>query len=315
MISHAALHLNLVAVWAPPLALIVLDELLIRRRRSPVALGAVLGVLAGVQLLISEEILATAAVAAAVFAGILALVSRDRALVTEGARRVGRAFFPALAGLLVVGGLPLAVQFLGPQRIGSRIQDTAVYSTDLLNLVLPTRYQLFAPEAATRISHEFSGLYHEATAYAGLPLLVLLVVVVARRWDDLRIRVAGLMAAAMLVLSLGQTLTVGGVDTGLPLPWLPLSLLPLLEHAIPGRLTLYMWLAIAAIVAVVVSELVARRPVSAGPRLAGLGLPGSALPRLAVLALTLALVIPAPLGASSVAGPGVLPVVRPPGDR
>ena len=286
VVSHAALHLNLVAVWAPPLALIVLDELLIRRRRSPVALGATLGVLAGLQLLTFEEILATGAVAATVFAGILVLVARDRPLVMGGARRVARAFLPALAGLLVVSGLPLAVQFLGPQQVGARIQDTALFSTDLLNLVLPTRYQLLAPEAATRISHEFSGLYHEATAYIGLPLLVILGFVVARRWADLPIRVAGLMAVAMFVLSLGQTLRVGGVTTDLPLPWLPISLLPLLEHAIPGRLTLFMWLAIAVIVAVVVGELGARRPAHAAPRLAALG-------------LALVMVVPAPLGSST----------------
>ncbi len=76
--SHAALHLNLVSVWAPPLVLIVLDEMLVRRRRNPVTLGAALGVLAGIQLLTSEEILATGAVAAAVFAGVLAIVTRDR---------------------------------------------------------------------------------------------------------------------------------------------------------------------------------------------------------------------------------------------
>jgi len=44
--SHAGLHLNLVAAWSPPLVLIVIDELLVRRRRSPVMLGAALGVLA-----------------------------------------------------------------------------------------------------------------------------------------------------------------------------------------------------------------------------------------------------------------------------
>ncbi len=156
--SHAALHLNLIAVWMPPLVLIVLEELLVRRRRSPAALGAVIGLIAGVQLLIFEEILATGTVAAAVFAGILALVARDRVLIANGVRRVVRAFLPALAGLLVVSGLPLAVQFLGPLRIEARVQDTARFSTDLLNLVLPTRYQLFVPEAATRISHQFSGL-------------------------------------------------------------------------------------------------------------------------------------------------------------
>jgi hypothetical protein len=233
---------------------------------------------------------ATGAVAAAVLAGILALTARNRAAISEGARRVGRAALPALAGLLVVAGLPLAVQFLGPLRIGGQVQDTGRFSTDLLNVVLPTRYQLFAPEAATAISHEFSGLYHEATAYLGLPMLVILVVVVVRRWADLRLRVAGLMAAAMLVLSLGQTLRVGGAETGVPLPWLPLSLLPLLEHAIPGRLTLYLWLAVAAIVAVLVSELAARRRAEAAPRLVALG-------------LALAVALPAPLGSSTVEVP------------
>lgn len=114
---------------------------------------------------------------------------------------------------------------------------------------------------------------------------MILGVVVTRRWADLRIRVAGLMAAAMCVLSLGQTLRVGGMTTDLPLPWLPISLLPLLEHTIPGPLTLYMWLAIAMIVAVVVSELRTRRP-------------GWAAPRLAALGLALALAIPAPPGFS-----------------
>ncbi|OGO56843.1 MAG: hypothetical protein A2V85_13725 [Chloroflexi bacterium RBG_16_72_14] len=288
--SHASLHLNLVAVWVPPLVLIVLDELLARRRRGPVRLGAALGVLAGLQVLIFEELVATGAVAAAVLAAILALTARNRATIAEGARRVGRAALPALAGLLVVAGLPLAVQFLGPLRIGGQVQDTARFSTDLLNVVLPTRYQLFAPEAATSISYEFSGLYHEATAYLGLPLLVILVVVAARRWADRRLRVAGLMAAAMLVLSLGQTLRVGGAATGVPLPWLPLSLLPLLEHAIPGRLTLYLWLAVAAIVAVLVGELAARHPSQAAPRLAALG-------------LALAVALPAPLGSSTVEVP------------
>lgn len=290
VVSHAALHLNLVAVWMPPMVLIVLDELLVRRRHGPVALGLALGLLAGVQMLIFEELVATGAVGAAVLAGVLAITARDRAAIVDGGRRVARAFLPALAGLLAVAGLPLAVQFLGPLRVGGQVQDTARFSTDLLNLVLPTRYQLLAPDVATRISHEFSGLYHEATAYLGLPLLVILVVAVARRWTDPRLRVAGLMAGAMLVLSLGQTLRVGGVDTGVPLPWLPISMLPLLEHAIPGRLTLYMWLAVAAIVAILVSELAGRRVPQAAPRLA-------------VLGLAAALAIPAPVGSSTVEVP------------
>lgn len=290
VVSHAVLHLNLVVVWAPPVMLVLLDELLVRRRYGPVRLGAAIGVVAGLQLLTFEEILATGAVAAAVLAGVLVIVVRDRAAVAAGARRVGRAFLPALTALLLIGGVPLAVQFRGPLQVHGRLQDTGVFSTDLANLVLPTKYTLLAPEAATQISHQFSGLFHEATGYVGLPLLVILIVVVARRWSDLRIRVAGLMAAAMLVLSLGQTLKVAGSDTAQILPWQLLGELPLMEHAIPGRVTVYMWLAIAAIVAILVSELVARRP-------------SDAAPRLAVLGLSLALIVPAPLGSSTVEVP------------
>jgi hypothetical protein len=290
VVSHAAIHLNLTAVFLPPLVLIVLDELLVRRGRGPVMLGAALGLLAGLQLLVSEEILATGAVAAAVFAGVVALVIRDAAAIAAGARRVARGFIPAAAGLALVAGLPLAVQLLGPLRLQGRVQDTAVFSTDLLNLIVPTHYQLLAPDAATRISSDFSGLYHEATAYIGLPLLVILVVVVARTWADLRIRVAGLVAAVVFVLSLGQVLRIGGAATGLPLPWLPFSHLPLLEHALPGRLTLYMWLAIAVIVCVVVGQVRRLRPAAAAPRLAALG-------------LGLALAAPASLGSSTTAVP------------
>jgi hypothetical protein len=290
VVSHAVLHLNLVVAWAPPVILVLLDELLVRRRYGPGRLGAAIGFVAGLQVLVFEEVLATGALAAAVLALLLLLVARDRGAIADGVRRVARAFLPALAGLLVVAGIPLAVQFLGPQRIHGSVQDTARFSTDLANLVLPTGYQLFAPEVATEISHQLSGLYHEATGYVGLPLLLVLVVVVARRWSDRRIRVAGLMAATMLVLSLGQTLRIGGTDTGQYLPWQPISLLPLIEHALPGRMTLYMWLAISTIVAILVGELVGQL---VARRLS------YAVPRLVVLGLSLALILPAPLRSST----------------
>ena len=223
-------------------------------------LGAALGALAGLQVLVFEEVLATGAVAAAVFAGILALVVRDRARVAESTRRVGRACLPALGAFLAVAGLPLAVQFLGPLRVGGRVSGTAVFSTDLLNLVLPTPYQLVAPEIATDISRQFSGLFHEATAYVGLPLLVILVVVAVRRWSDLRVRVAGLDGRRDVRALARSDAAAREHDTATcRCRGCPISLLPLLEHALPGRLTLYMWLAIADVLAVVVSEVTRAR--------------------------------------------------------
>jgi len=287
VIPHAAIHLNLASVWAPPLFLLLLDDIVIRRRRSPRLLGVAVGVLAVAQLLTSEEILATSAIAASMVVLLLALsLRRDRDLLVARGRRLVEATATGAATFLALAGWPLAVQFLGPGRIAARVGDSQTFSTDLLNLVLPTKYQLISPEAATQVSDHFSGLFHEASAYVGLPLLLLLTVIVARRWGDLRIRIAGLFGATIFVLSLGPVLHIGAVSTGWSMPWLPLSHLPLLENILPARLAVFMWLAIGVLVAVEIDRI---RHVPTGQ---------GAL-RLAALGIAVLLCAPAPLRSST----------------
>jgi hypothetical protein len=284
--SHAALHLNFLSAWAPPLFLMLFDDLLVRRQRRPEVLGIAIGVVGALQLLTSEEVLATSAVAIAVLAVVVALVVRDRTQLRLAAGRAVRAIIPALAAFLLIGGFPLAVQFFGPQQIHSPVQDASRFSTDLLNLVLPTPYQLIAPDAATKLSTHFSTLYHEATGYVGVPLLLLGGwIVVARRRDPVVV-VAAAMAVAMFVLSLGPELHVDAASTDIPLPWLPIGNLPLMGHVLPGRLTLYMWLAIAGLVAIAVDHALdhARRP---------------AAMRLAAVGVALLFVLPAPARSST----------------
>ncbi len=172
--SHTALHLNMVHVWAPPLFLIILDELAVRRRYRPEMLGVVLGVVGAIQLLTFEEILATSALAGLLLVLVMGSSSTSVAATIESTRRLLRSVIPGVAMFLLIGGLPLAVQFFGPQQIQGQVQPPAVFSTDLLNVILPTDYTLLAPERATAISDEFSGLHHEATGYIGLPMLVVL---------------------------------------------------------------------------------------------------------------------------------------------
>jgi hypothetical protein len=293
--SHASIHLNLTAAWAPPLFLILLDEILVRRGRSPLKLGVGLGLLAAAQFLVAEEVLATSVVAAAVFVAVLgaaAATSRDRrAEVVVAARRLVTALAGATVTFLVVAGWPLAVQLFGPLRIKGAVQDVDRFSSDLLNLIVPTKFQLFAPDAATAMSRDFSGLFHEDTAYLGLALIVVLAWIAASRWGDVRVRVAAIMSAAMFVLSLGPTLHFGGESTGIPMPWLPFTRLPLLEHALPGRLTMFMFLTVAALIAVAVDGSLARPARGAVPRLAAIG-------------VALVLFVPAPLSSSTVAVPG-----------
>ena len=56
-----------------------------------------------------------------------------------------------------------------------------------------------------------------ATAYIGIPLLLVLVVLVVTRWSDPRVRVGGLVALVLFVLSLGPVLHLATEDTGIPI--------------------------------------------------------------------------------------------------
>ncbi|HEY1842393.1 MAG TPA: hypothetical protein VGG53_19685 [Mycobacterium sp.] len=285
VVSHAALHLNLATAWVPPLFLLAINELLVIRRRPPWQVGVVLGVLGSAQLMITEEILATSVVAAAVLICVMAVARRDgrvRARWRQGVVRLAPAVAVATMTFLLLTAWPLTAQFFGPQRLSQQVQNPKTFSTDLLNLILPTPYQLIAPQAATRVSHEFSGFYHEATGYLGLPLLGLLVVVTIRHWDDLRIRVAGVAGALLLVLSLGPWLHIGREALHVPLPWWALGKLPLLKHVLPARFTLFVWLAVAVVIAIVIAR---------ATRLA----PRPAAQRLLAVAASLVLLLPAPL--------------------
>ncbi|HEX6538928.1 MAG TPA: hypothetical protein VF155_07095 [Candidatus Dormibacteraeota bacterium] len=280
--QQTGLHLQVAFTVVLPLMLLVLDSLFIRRRRAPWVLGVMLGALAALQLLIFEEVLLTSALFIVI--GLVALGwgrwYTVRRLVMPAVEALGA----AVLVFAVLAAWPLWVQFLGPQGVHGALQNTDSFSTDLLNLVLPTQYQRVAPAAATAISTHFSGLDGEATAYIGLPLLIVLVAFVATHWRDVRVRVAAIVAGAALVFSFGPHLHIGGQSTGWPLPWWPLAHLPLVENVLPARLSLYMWTGIAVLIGVAVDIAVRsaswRRSVAA----------------LVTIAVSLAAVIPATLG-------------------
>lgn len=280
--QQSILHLQVMFTALVPLFVLVLDSLFIRRSRPPWQIGAVLGVLTAFELLIFEEVLLTLVLFVAI--GLLALgwgrwgEMRERLAV--GVEAIGA----AILTFVVLCAWPLYVQFLGPQRIHGAVQQADSFSTDFLNIVLPTQYQRISPAAATTISQHFSGLDGEATAYIGLPLLVLLVAFIATHWRDIRVRTAAIVAGVALILSLGPTLHIAGTSTGWPLPWWPIAKLPLAENILPARLSLYMWLAIAVLVAIAVEA--ALRAQTWRRTAAGL----------AAIAVSLAAIVPAGLG-------------------
>jgi hypothetical protein len=223
-------HLHVSLAFLVPLMLLGLHEALVRQRRSPWLVGAGLGAMAGCQLLIGEELLAMTALLG--FAMFLLLVLSNLRRLRDRWAYAAKVFGAALVLLAAIVVWPLSVQFTGPQRIHGDIQKTN-YSNDLQGFILPGWPQALSHDGAAELVEGFAG---GNSAYLGLPL-VLVLVVLAVRWRSsgvVRVGLALMVAAA--VLSLGPTLLVGGRDTGIPLPWAFFDDLPLLPSLIPARL-------------------------------------------------------------------------------
>ncbi len=169
-----------------------------------------------------------------------------------------------------------------------RCRNSDSFSTDLLNLVVPTHQQLIAPDAAASLAGHFTGGFDfEANAYIGFPLLLLLTAFTATHWKDLRVRAAAIVAVAAFLLSLGPHLHIGGTSTGWPLPFWLLAHVPLLQDIQPNRLAVLMWLAIAVLVAVAVDRALTGRFWT------------QMVPRLGVLGVALVAILPAGLPVST----------------
>jgi hypothetical protein len=232
MVGHAH-HPNLVLVFLLPLLLVLVDEILVRQRRSPLWLGVVLGLVAAAQLLTGEELL----VATGLVAGVLLVV-----LAVTHPRAVGGRVRPALVALAVsllvfvpLVAWPVKAQLTGPARVQSDITPEVRGSSDLLALVTPNRLSAIAPDAAIRLGDRFEG---NKETYLGIPLLLVAVAVVVARRRDAFVRVGFVLLVVCLLLSLGARLRVGGQPTGVVLPWTAMEALPLLQNMVPSRLAL-----------------------------------------------------------------------------
>jgi len=258
LIAHeAAGHSNQVTVLTVPLLLLLFDSLLVRQRRSPWLLGLFLGALAAVQVYITEEVLAGEAVMAV--AGLLLLaVLAGRGRRTVITRRLPPALLAAAPVFLLLTAPLLWTQFVGPQHLSGQVRASNKYVTDLANFVVPTRLQALAPHSA--LTQQFTGNLGEWTAYLGLPLIAAALAVTFWQWRRPLVRWAAAMAVVAAILSLGPSLHVAGHDTHLPLPWRLLGHLPLLNSALPARLTLYMFLAVGLLLAIGIDAILHSQP-------------------------------------------------------
>ena len=264
MISRSNGEIHMTIAIFPPLALLALDEILVRQRRSRWLVGAGLGVAAAAELLTSEEILALTVMLAAL--GIAVVAIPHWRLIPARLPYAAQALGAAAVVFLVLAAYPLSVQFLGPLRVQGVLPDP--YWTDIWAWFVPTRWQ--AVQFASAIAHQFMSrnINEEGGAYIGVPLILIGLWATVRFWRRDIVRVASIVAVAASLLAMGDHLHIRGHATRVPLPFRVLEHLPILKNVSPPRFTIFMYLMVALLLAIFVDWALANH----GPlRVVGIG--------------------------------------------
>ena len=256
MISRSNGEIHMTIAIFPPLALLALDEILVRQRRSRWLVGAGLGVAAAAELLTSEEILALTVMLAAL--GVAVVAIPHWRLIPARLPYAAEALGAAAVVFLLLAAYPLAVQFLGPLRVQGVLPDP--YWTDIWAWVVPTRWQ--AVQFASTIAHQFMSrnINEEGGAYIGVPLILIGLWVTVRFWRRDIVRVASIVAVAASALAMGDHLHVRGHATRVPLPFRVLEHLPILKNVSPPRFTIFTYLMVALLLAIFVDWALGSRP-------------------------------------------------------
>ena len=254
--------------------------------------GGWLGLLAGVQFFIGEELLvATALVAGIVLAVLVMMTPR---VVAGQAIRSAAGLATAAGTAVLICGYALWVQLHGPLTQHGSPWNTNRFRNRAAAFVTPDGTMLFhTPSGAAAIARHPAYLA-EYVAYLGYPLLVVLIVAAARYWRDRRVRVAAVACAVVEILSLGGTQVVRGVTVPpVFLPWHWLSRLPVLSQMLPDRLSILAD-GLAAVVLAVSLDLALSA--SEQPRWRRQGIP------VAIAAIAVLPLIPLPMHTSQVPG-------------
>src|SRR5262249_55084906 len=244
-------HLNLDLIFVVPLLLLFV----VQRARgglSPPRFVAALVISTLVQLGFSTEILATSclfgALAWLIFLAFCPREERQRLWVVAGDI--------ILSGVIaVVLAAPfLFFAFKGLTGLPDFLAAPEFYSADLLNYFVPTRVTRLGGDFFANVAFWFPGNPSEQGAYLGLPLILILIFqfLGIRRRPYLKPVLVTLVV--LLLFSLGPTLHVAGVRTGLWLPWRLGLDLPFIHHALPTRFSMFVALLAALIAALWLSE-------------------------------------------------------------
>ena len=267
MLTEGMLHVFLVFLPLLPPLIPLIDRWLVRADRSPYRCGALVGLLLGLEMLISAELVALFAIFAVI--ALIPLAIRHRDLVRSRLPLLVRGLGAGAVVGLLIGGYVIWMLLAGPQRpVGPphSVENLDSYHADLLSPILPSRPQLFRPPLLHDVGELFvRGIVHENGFYVGIPLLAL--VIVGTVWLRRHALVLSLATLGVIsfVLGLGTRLTMANHTTAIPLPVAALARVPLLQEVGPTRFALPIQLVASVLLALVVDQLL-RRPALDGVR-------------------------------------------------
>jgi len=248
-------HLNLSFTMFVPLLLLTI----LRRLRGDLSRPAFIllaGILIICQFLISIEIFAMMLIFGAI-AWALALVYLPQ-LRLPLRRLFADALATAPAVVILTSPFLLSmVMHYGVLRLPK--DDPYNFSTDLLNIFIPTMVNIFGGFPCNAVSNHFSGDVLEQDGYIGLPLLAI-VFLFAREKGHLPVQRFLLVVFLCITLaSFGPHLLIAGHYFRIVLPWIFAVHVPLVASALPARFAMFSSLILAIIAAMWVADAPAGR--------------------------------------------------------
>jgi hypothetical protein len=244
MVGQSTAHLNLLFVPLPPFIALTVASIL--NRGSSRRLGVQLGLLVAAQYLICPEVLATVAILTVVAVAYVGI--RRRANLERMVHGASRAIGIAVVVSCVLLAYPVWMALFGPQHFtGPPHAIPSPGHADLLSFVVPTSQQRFS--LGLQSLGKGLPILPEAGGYIGIPLLVLTGALAWRSRRRPRTQVAVVLMISAALLSLGSYLAIDGHLTGIPLPFLVVDHLPVLDAIVPSRISFEVDACLAAVIA------------------------------------------------------------------
>ncbi|MEV0646953.1 hypothetical protein AB0I28_16970 [Phytomonospora sp. NPDC050363] len=270
MISQSQSHLHISAGWLVPL--LVWCVIKLWRDERPVRWGALLGVLAAVQLFLGEEVLFFAVAATFLFA--LVWAAQNFRAFKERAIGLGLGLCTAAFVALAIVLYPLAVQFTGRQHLNNAPFAAEYFSADLLSWIAYS--PLTVGGGATDVK-PIAPNHTELNTFLGPVLILVSVAAIVFLWRRRPVvRPLALVIAVMFALSLGPEILIGGAHTGIPGPYTLIADMPVIDAALPTRYALIILPPIGALLALLI-DAAKPRGLLTSLRLQLAGMPGDKL--------------------------------------